>query len=266
VTVSASADAGLVAQDIFSQYANNSALKSLIASRTKYNDNINTADIDLDQSVLFRGGSTMRYAFWGGQEDGPMLVAPISPVGDLWFRYTVRWSPGFTTNGEYNGVVTAANPTGQLQGSGYKFFFFAYNEYDGRSGVELTNNNIYISYIDYHPAGIPDIIAFTTPRYSNVQTEWTDGAFYDYILHYEVLSPMSSRMSFYIGRDGTKPVLMQQADLTATDARYPMPKASKLLLGRNFNQKRLPNATEYLWVARWQVYDGTKVSDPFGVR
>lgn len=268
VTVTASSPPGggngLVAHDDFSGYASTAEFQSALSARTLYTDVINPNLVSIDPNVTFNGSKTLMYTFPGASSAAPQLTADIQPTGNMWLRVTVRWSPGFTTTGELNGVVTAANPTGSATSNAYKFLFFSYNEYDGRSGIELTNTNDYLSYIGYKVRNGPDINAFSTPTWSKVKTEWSDGQWYDYIIHYEVTGPQTARMKFWVGKVGTTPVLLQSSSLSGTYAQYPVPKAARILFGRNFNQLRLPNQLLHLWIGRWEVYDGAVNPAPFG--
>ncbi len=259
-----SGQSGFVAGDDFTQYSGTGGLQSSINAQTLYNDNANTNLVSLDNVVTFAGHPSMMYTFPGGSSAAPQLAAPIKPLADMWLRYTVRWSAGFTTTGILNGTVTAANPTGASTSNAYKFVFFAFNEYDGRSGVELTNTSDYISFLGYTPRGANPIFVTGSPGYRRVVQEWSDQKWYDYVLHYVKTGPQTSTMKFWIVRPGTAPELVSSASLTSTSAQYPTPMAAKIILGRNFNQTRAVNSPVYLWVGRWEVYDGSVNPSPFG--
>lgn len=255
---------GRIAGDDFSRYSTTAQLLASLNGGGMYQAPVNGNLVSVDPTMTFNGGNTMMYTFPGGSSATPQLTAVIAPHNNVWLRVTVRWSPGFTTTGEYNGVVTAANPQGLGYANAYKFLFFAWPNYDGRSGLEFTNTNTYVSYIGWTPRGTAGVGNFSGPTWVPVRQEWTDGQWYDYIMHYEVTGPLTARMRFWIGKSGSTPQLFQSASVTAP-AQYPPPSVTTLLFGRNFNQLRLPNQTLQLWWARWEVYDGAVNPSPFGV-
>lgn len=262
---------GLVVADYFSRYAATADLQSKIGKGTTflYSDNINTHLASIDNVVKYNGGNTMMYTLPGGSGATPQLVTAVRPLTNMWFRVKIRFSPGFTTTGEYNGVVTAANPTGYYSGNAYKFLSWAWQGLNGRGEIMITNTDEYQNLIDVFPpdygtpGGRPSMQAIT--HGGRISSEWTDGGWYDYIIHYEILSSSTARQRLWVARDGSTPVLRATSNLTAYSD-VPLPPINRVQFGRNFNQLRLPNQIQYLWYGQWEIYDGTQNPAPFGIR
>ncbi len=252
------ANSALVAQDVFSRYANTAALQAVLNARNFYaSDNINPTLASIDTGTKYNGGNSMMYTFPGGQSSSAQLVVPVRPLSNMWLRVKVRWSPGFTTTGT---IVQSANA--------YKFLSWAWQGLNGRGEITITNTNEYQNLIDVFPpeygqAGSRASIADYNGA-GRIATEWSDGGWYDYIVHYEILTPTTSRQRFWVARDGQTPVLRATSNVTSYSD-VPLPPINRVQLGRNFNQMRLPGQTMYLWYGQWEIFDGTVNNRPFGM-
>ena len=261
---------GLVSADYFAQYATTANLQAKIGRGVSflYYDNIDPQLASIDNTVKYNGGNTMKYTFPASSATSPQLVTPVRPLTNMWLRVKIRFSPGFTTTGEYNGVVTAANPTGYYSANAYKFLSWAWEGLNGRSEIMITNTNEYQNLIDVFPpdygttGGRPSMQAYASA--GRVSTEWSDGGWYDYIIHYEILTPLTARQRLWIARDGSTPVLRATSNLTAL-ADVPLPPINRVQFGRNFNQLRKANQAQYIWYGQWEIYDGKINARPFGV-
>jgi hypothetical protein len=250
---------GLVKSDNFSQYAGNAAFQQLLAAKNFYGvDNIDPQLASIDPTVLYNGHQTMRYTFPGGDGSSPQLVVPVPFLRNMWLRVKVRWSPGWTTTGT---LTSSANA--------YKFLSWGWYGLNGRGEITITNTTEYQNLIDVFPpeygkAGSRASIADYNSA-GRIANEWSDGQWYDYIVHYEITGTYTSRQRFWVVKDGGTPVLRATSSVTSYSD-VPLPPIDRVQLGRNYNQMRLPNQTMYLWYGQWEVYDGTKNPMPFGLQ
>lgn len=218
-----------------------------------YNDGWNANLASIDQSVTFDGHQTMRYDMPGGMAAVPGLWATF-PNGQtltkMWFRVTVRFSPGFTTLGTTPNVANA-----------YKFLGWAWAGTDGRGSLEFTNIHDY-AFVWGVATRDGSRTAVSAPQpTSSVGTEWSDGRWYDYVIYYEQTSPTTTRTRWWMGPTGG-PLQARQIN-TGTMQTGMVPPANRIMLGMNFNSQRPPGAGESLWYGRWEVIDGTAHPDPF---
>ena len=96
-----------------------------------------------------------------------------------------------------------------------------------------------------------------------VTSEWRDGEWYDYIVSYEILSPTTARARLWRGRVGSTPKLTATVLGAATIG---SPLAVRfVVIGMNYNQERAANQDQALWFGRWEVFDGERHPNPYGV-
>ncbi len=181
---------------------------------------------------------------WVGFPNGKTLT-------NMWFRAVIRFSPGFTTLGT---TPNSANA--------YKLLGWSWAGANGRGGLGFTNTDAYT-----FTWGVESLqgtsLGFTEPTgFRKVTTEWSDGAWYDYVIHYQQISATTTRTSFYLGRNNSTPQLVYTMD-GAINPGSAIPPVNGVMLGLNFNSTRI--TSQALWYGQWEVVDGAQYSNPFNL-
>ena len=250
--------------DDFRSYTNTAALLNNISSLHSGTCNPSTALYSdgpganlavLDQSVTYNGHATVKYNQPGGTTTTPELW-PSFPNGktltNMWFRAVIRFSPGFTT---YGITPNCANA--------YKLLGWGWQGYNGRGGLGFTNTTDYTFTWGVESQGTS--LGFTEPTgFRKETTEWTDGAWYNYVIHYEQTSATTTRTTFYLGRNTGTPTLVYVMNGTMNSG-YTVPPVNRVMLGLNFNSTREINQNQALWYGEWEVVDGSQYSNPFNL-
>jgi hypothetical protein len=237
--------------DDFSSYGSTAALQTAIGVGKMYGAFNNEQLISLDNTVTYNGHATMRYDQPGGQATTPQLW-PHLPNGaalkNVWFRAVIRFSPGFTTTG-----------TLPLSANAYKLLGFGWANDFGRATLEITNTTQYQAAAGTQDGDMPTQFVIA----GGIVNEWKDGAWYDYVMHYQVTSPTTARLRVWHNRGGTSPVLAGTLNLTTKQ--YAAPSVGFLTLGLNFNQVRAASKSQALWYGMWEAVDGSTKPNPFGI-
>lgn len=250
--------------DDFSTYANTAALQTAVGTTgTIYTtDDINSSMIALDSSVLFKGHNTMRYDFPPSSSATPQVKARTGNLQQAWARVVMQYSQGFTTIGDGTGVGGSA---------AYKLMFFTWSGQNGRSGIEFTNTDDYLSYAGVDFGGGIGGGGFGTPLYRKTPyAEWTDGAWYEYVLLHSLENASTGRFRYWLRKvdsDGaplTSFTLMQDAQGPTDDGRN-WPNTGTLMIGRNYNRPRSSTQNFKIWWGEWEIVDALTYTDPFGV-
>lgn len=254
-----------VTGDDFTQYKTTAALLTNITngaggtgtSQTAlYNDGANATLASIDESVLYNGHHTLKYAQPGGEANTPELWVNFKngqTLQVLWYRVKLRFSPGWTTSGT---LTNSANA--------YKLLGFGWDTYDGSSRLEITNTNQYqIGWTTQSKSGGATTGGGNTAVLGNITTEWQDGGWYDYIIKAD-FSKSPASASVWMAKDGQTPVLKGTASGTMVNG-LPLPHLTGVMLGLNFNQVRAASQSQSLWYGQWEVIDGVKNSNPYGL-
>ena len=254
---------GLVADD-YTQYSSTAALLGNISrianggtgdpatSRYSYVANANL--LELDRTMVFNGHPTVKYNMPGGTDSVPQATVYFpggKVLNDMWLRVTIRFSPGWTTDG------TLAN-----SGKGYKLLGWAWDAGDGRASVEFGPiTDMTIGWYVFRPAGnsmAPYVFSRSLPSGFLNGTGW-----YDVVVHYQQTSSTTVHEQWWMGPNGTNLIL--QGDLTGTMAPgQTVPNINHVMLGMNFNQIRAANQRQAIWYGQWEVVDGSQHPNPFG--
>ena len=251
--------------DDYRQYQNTAALLNNISrnsnggtgdpATSKYAYVENGSLLTLDDTMRFNGHATARYNMPGGTASVPQLQVYFpgkKVLTDMWLRITIRFSPGWTTDG------TLVN-----YGKGYKLLGWAWDSGDGRASVEFGPvTNMTIGWYVFRPAGNsmgPILFSHAVP------SGWRDGTnWYDVVVHYQQTSSTTVRQQWWMGISGTSLVL--QGDETGTMAAgQTVPNVNRIMLGMNFNQTRAASQSQTLWYGQWEVVDGSQHTNPFGL-
>jgi len=255
--------------DDFTGYANTKALLAQISSNIGgtgnyqtclYNDGYNGQLASIDTSVLYNGHQTMKYTFPGGVQTYPGLWVNFlngKSLTKMWLRCKIRFAPGFTTTG----VTPASQPNGS---NAYKLLGWAWNTYDGSGRLEIANTNQYYLYwTAYNKSGGAQVGGATDVKVGYINTEWTDGAWYDYIIFVDFSVP-SGPVKVWRAKDGTTPVFDGVCSGGMTGG-LPLPGLTTAMLGLNFNQTRAANQGVSLNYGQWEVVDGIAHPDPWNL-
>lgn len=249
--------------DDFSRYANTAALLNNI-SRNSNGGTGNPATslyayvesgnlLELDRAVLFNGHPTAKYNMPGNSNAVPELQVYF-PGGrtlqDMWLRVTLRFSPGWTTDGVL-----------QNAGKGYKLLGWGWDTQNGRGSIEFGPvTDVTIGWYVFSNAGnsmAPYVFSNRLPAGWRSGTDW-----YDIVVHYQQTSATSVREQWWMGLNGTP--LIPQGELTGTMIPgQTVPRVNRVALGEVFNQVRAANQSEALWYGQWEVVDGSQYPNPF---
>ena len=221
-----------------------------------YNDGPNAGLAEIDPTVTYNGHPTVKYNQPGGTNQGPEMWVSFpngKTITDMWLRASIRFSSGFTT---YGITPNSANA--------YKLLGWAWAGTNGRGGLGFTNTNDYtFSWGVESLTGVN--LGSTEPTgFRTVTTEWTDQAWYDYVIHYQQTSATTTRTSFYLGRNNATPQLVYVMNGTINPGNT-IPPVNRVMLGLNFNSVRPATENQALWYGQWEVVDGSQYSNPFNL-
>lgn len=181
------------------------------------------------------------------------------PMGNVWVRFRVRFSPSWTAEGSSPGQ---ANPA-------YKLFFLLFHKADGRTGIEFAHRTQYIytnlqgGFRRQHEE------SFGTHRWGGQVTgEFTNGEWYEYVVHREVTGPTSYVNRFYrrqLTQDGTivdLPWNFWGIRTVGEPGQVARP-ARAIQLGANKNKSN--DKTQYICWGPWEVVDGSECPNPYNL-
>jgi hypothetical protein len=219
-----------------------------------YNDGANATLASIDPTVQYNGHQTLKYTQPAGVPNTPELWVTFpngQTLTNMWLRTKIRFGPGWTDTGVTPNSAAA-----------YKLLGWGWATTDGRGSLEFTNTNQYVYCWVVTNTGLTQV-GQTEVDGPHTNTEWTDGNWYDYIIHYAQTSSTTVTASWYLAKDGQTPVLQQTINGTMTTGTVPA--VNRVLLGLNFNQQRTPTQAQALWYGQWEVVDGSTVADPYGL-
>jgi len=144
----------------------------------------------------------------------------------------------------------------------YKVLSWGWSGVDGSGRMEITNTNQYELYENVQSG--PSLIGGGNYLIAGtVSSEWTDGAWYDYIIEVDhSVNPAVIRL--WRSKDGSAPVYQGQTT-ERMNSGSPMPPITGISVGLNFNQTRAPSQSQAVWWGQWEVVDGTLHPNPFGL-
>ena len=216
--------------------------------------------VDLVPDATF--GQVARITFQQSSETGyaPKIDASLPrPLDDFWFRWRMRYSPGWTTVGP--------NPAGYA--NSYKVAFWLWDGYEGRGQVEISNTDEYVlgfgvnqngTYLNYTETTLPGSRSF-----GRVTTEWSDGEWWEFVVHYHKTGATTARQQWWrrrLTRGGaTSPGAWTYIGVDASGA--PTPRVRGITLGANKNKSN--PSTMYIYWGPWEVVDGSRYPNPFGM-
>ncbi len=218
-----------------------------------YVDGLHPELVELDKTVTYHGHATAKYNQPGGTGNTPELWVGFpnrQVLTKMWFRAKVRFSQGFTTTGTISGA------------NAYKLLGWGWDTSNGRGALEITNTNQYQLYwYTLQNGSVTSGGQFADA--GQTATEWTDGQWYDYILEYEQTSATAGVARAWIQKDGDP--LTLRAVSSGTGPAGIVPRVGSAMIGNTFNQVRAANQNQAVWFGQWEVVDGAKHANPFGV-
>lgn len=219
-----------------------------------YTDGRNANLASIDETIQYNGHHTLKLSQPGGTDAGPELWTGLTPsLSHLWIRAHIRFMPGWTTTG-----TTASS-------NAYKLLGWNYSTVDGSGRLEITNTTQYDFYWGMFTKNT-NIVAGGGNHCNagQVATEWKDGVWYTYII--EVDNTQKTAMTrFWWAKDGSTPALRCSTPGTMVNGAL-VPNVDAVNWGMNFNQVRAANQNQFLSYGDWEVVDGSKFANPFGVK
>ena len=207
-------------------------------------------------------GRVARVSFAVSEQEGlaPKMTARLPrPLERMWFRWRMRYSPGWTTEGP--------NPPGHA--NSYKVAFWLWEGYDGRGQVEISNTDEYVlgigaarggTWLPYRTRHLPG-----HRDWGRVTTEWTGADWWEFVVFYDRTGPRSARQHWWKRRltrgAAVDPGTWDYAGVEIDGAPTPLVRAVTLGAVRN---KSTPRPMHIDW-GPWEVVDGAAYPNPFGV-
>ena len=210
--------------------------------------------VSLVSDPLF--GQVVRLTQPAGTTATPTLGKTLpSSLAKAWLRYRVRFSPGWRIDGANTGAATYGLADMRWAGNA------------GMSAMSLLGSSYAINFNVRSSAG-------TYVRYTETQlgaadlggvtTEWSAGEWWEYAMYYEQTSATTARMHYWrrkltsSGQPGSNWVY---AGLSISGASTPLVRAINIALTKS----KVTPATQYVDLGPWEVVDGSKYPNPWGL-
>jgi hypothetical protein len=240
--------------DDFKSYTSTAAFMANVGVGRLYNDGVNQHLATIDTSVKYNGHQTLKYNQAGGTSATPELWPSLpGKQTNVWLHAVIRYSPGWTTKG----VLTNTD-------NSYKILGMGWSNYYARAGFHLANTTAYQIFTNAVTTTGTTAMPAVFGMAGSPTTEWQDGAWYDYYMHYEVLTATSTRLRLWRGRAGQTPTLVATVNNSVSSG-YAAPIVGNVMLGQNFNQTRAATQSQALWYGMWEVMDGASYPNPFKI-
>jgi len=247
--------------DDYSQYKTTADLLAKISTNVGgtctssciYGDGRGALYVTIDSTVLYNGHHTVRYSFVpGATNNPPELYAGFPGLDDVWMRAVIRFAPGWTTIGD-NAASSNA----------YKLLAWNLAGVDGSGRIEITNTTQYEIYWGASVKNTSTPIEteeFAVP--GNITTEWSDGRWRAYTIHWQKTSDSTVDVECWIRVVGDTAGLRAKTTTKMLAGHLP-PQVNAFNLGMNYNQPIMaPMAINY---GQWEVVDGSKHPNPFNL-
>ena len=215
--------------------------------------------VDLVQDPAF--GQVARVTFQQSTDIGwaPSIDEGFAPLDKMWYRYRMKYQPGWTTAGPL--------PSGHA--NAYKVAFWLWDGYSGRGQIELSNTDEYIlgfgvnnngSYLQYTERTLPGSTTF-----GRVTTEWTDNEWWEFVVYYEKTGATSARQHWWKRRLTNGGAIASNAwtyvGMEFTGATTP--RVRGITLGANKNKSNA--STMYLYWGPYEVVNGAQYPNPWNM-
>jgi hypothetical protein len=219
--------------------------------------------VDLWQDPTF--GQVVRITFpqnTGSSGSSPRIAASFpAPLDKVWYRFRVKFQPGWTDVGP--------DPSGWA--NSYKLAFMDWSGYNGRMEIEYSNSTDYITgaavqtgsgtWINYSSTPVSGSAA----NFGSETTEWSDGEWWEFVMYYDKTGPGSASTYYWRrrltsgGQVVNNPWVLFGENLSGSAT----PQVDGIELGINKNKNN--PTTMYLYWGPWEVVDGSKYANPFGM-
>ncbi|HEU0051569.1 MAG TPA: hypothetical protein VFQ39_00285, partial [Longimicrobium sp.] len=197
-------------------------------------------------------GKVARVTQNAGTTAAPRLAKTLPAALDrMWFRWRVRFSPGWTTSGSGSGA--AEWTMGQ----------WTWSALGGSGSLGFQNGNGYA--LRWSASNASGPLRYSEKRLrgsvslGSVTTEWSGGAWWEYIAYWERTGATTGRQHYWRRSPGATTYTYQGF----TEDGNTEPRVAAVQLGGNLG--RAPAATQYVYWGPWEVVDGTKYPNPFGL-
>ena len=192
----------------------------------------------------------------------PKYAHSFSPISKLWFRFRMKYTPGWTSVGP--------NPPGHA--NSYKVAFWMWEQgmgWGSRGQIELSNTDEYIvgmgvsrngTYVRYNETSLPG-----STSWGNVTTEWSDGEWWEFVVYYQKTSTTSARQYLWKRRLTQGGTIVNNSwhfigwEYTGAET----PRVGEIRIGETKNKSN-PH-TMYISWGPWEVVDGDKFANPWGM-
>ena len=233
-------------------FSSKSALQS--AGLFSWSDSRNVMDfVDLVADPTF--GQVVRVTQPAGTSNVPGMRKSFTALNDMWFRYRVKFSTGWTSRG------TGSGP-GQ-----FDLASWTWSGFSGNGGLGLLNSDYFVTlairngstYMRYNEQAVAGSSNF--PQLSTQDSEW-----YEYVVHYVKTSSTSARQEIWLRRLTTNGQVAPSAWTHQGDAfsGAAVPTVKSIAIGTRM--AHVTNTTQQMFLGPWEVQDGAAAgSNPFGV-
>ena len=218
-------------------------------------------EVDLVQDPTFGQVARIRFLQSTEADWAPKLSASFTPRDKIWYRWRMKYSPGWTTVG--------TTPAGY--NNAYKVAFWLWDGYEGRGQVEIANTSEYVlgwrvsqpnggAALQYTQRELPG-----SQSWGHVSTEFTDNQWWEYVIYYEKTGTNSARNHWWKrrltnnGAIANNPWTYIGIEVTGATT----PRVNGIMLGANKNRNN--TSTAYIYWGPWEVVDGSQYRNPFGM-
>lgn len=245
VIVSGFSESGTLS-DNFSSYPNTAAFVSNTGQFGLYPIALNTNLAEIDQGVRYAGHQTLRMTQPAGASAGNLVLFVYlpEPVGNMWLRTKMRFSPGWRPSTIENGGFDALLHWGWAGSTAH------------RGELSVT------------PSARYDLLFFATGATGLASTDagaagdhFTDGQWIDVILHYQRLDDTRTRTRLWMAPDGQAPVLRATTEGTMSSGIAPV--IDRVRLSPEYKWPLA--AGQSVWLGQWEIVNGAQVASPFGL-
>ncbi|MFL5542312.1 MAG: hypothetical protein ACJ8J0_25215, partial [Longimicrobiaceae bacterium] len=219
--------------------------------------------VDLVPDPTF--GQVVRITFpqnSGSSGSSPRIAQDLpAPLDKVWYRFKVKFAPGWTSVGP--------DPAGWA--NSYKLAFLDWAGYNGRMEIEYSNSTDYITgaavqtgsgtWINYNSS----LVSGSAANFGRTTTEWSDGEWWEFVMYYNKTGPTTASSYYWRrrltsgGQVQNNPWVLFGENLSGSAT----PQVSGIQLGINRNKNN--PTTMYLYWGPWEVVDGARYANPFGM-
>ncbi|HVH13426.1 MAG TPA: hypothetical protein VM759_10255, partial [Longimicrobium sp.] len=220
---------------------------------SKYYSSSDMANVSLVSDPLW--GRVVRLTQRAGSTASPRLNQTLpAPSNKVWYRWRARFSNRWTTSG---GAWTMS----QVGWSGYTGAMGA-GFSGGNHALSFNVRNASGAYVRYSESQLAG-----SSSWGSVGTEFTDSQWYEYVMLWEKTGATTGRAHWWVRRLTNNGVVANNAwkyyGISLSGGTTPQ--LSSVSLGAG-SLGRAPSANQHVDLGPWEVVDGTRFANPFGMR